>query len=227
MNSEDKEKLEVLYLKAKGKVNCNDFSEREKSVVKNLHEKYIGSCNIRRGCSGTATIKGYIMALKIISNNNINMENNLFELKNVNIKLHTFDIEVPSSIGKQAIALNQNIAIKLLKKHPGHIINFAKYPENWRDIVNGYAEVKEEPKQDVDYEKRVATLEPLRQYLKYDVDLKGMSNEVFNDLILMLQLERQKDVAAKKEEVIESKIEIGKPKVSAKKTVKKVSKKTK
>ena len=30
-------------------------------------------------------------------------------------------------------------AIKLLKLHQGHIVNFETYPENWEDIVNGNA----------------------------------------------------------------------------------------
>lgn len=72
----------------------------------------------------------------------MSQENQLFKLKeHKHISLHC---------GVFTQHSNDEQLIKLLNLHPGHIIHFERYPDNWEEIVSGKAKAPKQEAQNVD-----------------------------------------------------------------------------
>jgi hypothetical protein len=203
MTKEEIEIIEQLYKSALKKTKCSEFTDSEYKQAKRINDKYFPDRKFIKKCNGSdgGTVKGLILSLKIFSENYkiIDMNNNLFELKNVTIRVHGFGV-----FGKQSIDIDQDLAKRLLKKYPVFIKHFAKYPTNWQEIVNSNTPIVVMPQlKSAEIESRKERYEKLKKYNKYShIPIDEMSNEVFEDFMIMLQIESNREIKEEEKEVI-------------------------
>jgi hypothetical protein len=114
----------------------SNFTIEEKKFIKSNYEKIEknhGKINFKGNCN-SCYLDAYIMLIKFQNNNKINSMNK-FELKaGVVILLHGL------GIGYSNHNLTDEIAIMILRRSRSQIKRFAKYPDNWEELVDGKVE---------------------------------------------------------------------------------------
>ena len=125
-----KEFLETV--KVRSNLDNKQFDEQQKKLIKSFYFTYFGKKLVER-CNN-CFVDAYFELYNLSKNPEkiYNMENQQFQLKKgILISLHgqVKDLTRANCTDKDAI--------DLLKKYPGHISSFEKYPDNWQELISG------------------------------------------------------------------------------------------